>query len=234
VDQSVIKDVCWTGEQCVKGPVKGVVMVFHGLGAGGGKTGPSGDELEFGAAGGLVVYPYSGPWSWMNAKARAMADDLIDAVYAKWNLPDSAPLICTGGSMGGLSSLLYTRYARRPVAACYANCPVCDIEYHFNERPDLPTTIRYAADYAEDMTEFFRTNSPLRQVGAMPDIPYLIVHGGKDMAVSKTHHSDPMVAAMRGRGLNVEYIEVPEMGHCGPMPLAEGLKTIQFVLAAIK
>jgi len=52
----------------------------------------------------------------------------------------------------------------------------------------------------------------------MPDIPYQILHGGEDKAVSKEHHSDRLVAALRGRGLRVEYIEVPEMGHCGPFP----------------
>jgi dipeptidyl aminopeptidase/acylaminoacyl peptidase len=59
--------------------------------------------------------------------------------------------------------------------------------------------------------------SPLHQVAGMPDIPYLIVHGDQDTAVNKARHSDRLVAAMRARGLRVNYIEVPGMGH-GAIP----------------
>ena len=53
----------------------------------------------------------------------------------------------------------------------------------------------------------------------MPDIPYRIIHGDKDPAVAKPNHSDKMVAAMRQRNLDVDYVEVAGMGHCGPLPL---------------
>jgi dipeptidyl aminopeptidase/acylaminoacyl peptidase len=62
----------------------------------------------------------------------------------------------------------------------------------------------------------------------MPKIPYLIVHGDKDTAVSKEHHSDPMVAAMRRRKLKVEYVEVPGMGHGAPMPMPVTQKCVRF------
>ncbi len=42
-------------------------------------------------------------------------------------------------------------------------------------------------------------------------------------------HSDPMAAAMRKRGLDVEYIEVPDMGHGGPMPVAVIQRQVDFV-----
>ena len=58
-----------------------------------------------------AIAPYYGPWAWMNRQARAMVDELVDAVYAKHGLSDRTPLICTGGSMGGQASLLYTRCA---------------------------------------------------------------------------------------------------------------------------
>jgi dipeptidyl aminopeptidase/acylaminoacyl peptidase len=52
----------------------------------------------------------------------------------------------------------------------------------------------------------------------MPAIPYQIIHGGRDAAVAKARHSDRLVPLLRGRGIAVEYIEAPEMGHCGPFP----------------
>jgi len=230
--ENVIKEVAWVGSDYVQGKINGVILTFHGLG-GGSKGALGTEEMEWAAKGGLVVFPYYGPWAWMNRQARAMIDDLVDALYLKHGLSDKVPLICVGGSMGGQGSLLYTRYAKRPVRACYANCPVCDLEYHFHERPDLPPTVRHAMGYPDDMQPMLTEHSPLQQVSAMPDIPYLIIHGGKDTAVNKQHHSDKLVAAMRARKMKVEYIEVPGMGHCGPLPLNVVNRSIEFILAGM-
>jgi dipeptidyl aminopeptidase/acylaminoacyl peptidase len=235
MNRDTIKQVAWVGDQYVQGTIKGVILVFHGLGSTGMKQAPSTTELAWAAAGGLVVFPYYGPWSWMNRTARAFVDELVAAVYAAYKVVPAAPLITAGGSMGGYSSLLYTRYAARPVAACYANCPVCDLKFHFSERPDLPMSIRHAfRGYGEDLETLFAEHSPLSQVNRMPAIPYLILHGVKDKAVSKAAHSDPMVAAMRRRKLAVEYIEVPVMEHCGPMPLDILQREIAFVTDILK
>ena len=233
MNASVIKEVAWVGEEYVKGKIKGVVLSFHGLG-GGLKGGPSTEELEWARNGGLVVYPYYGPWAWMNRQARTMIDEVVDAIYAAHGLAERIPLICTGGSMGGQGSLLYTRYAKRRVSACLANCPVCDLKYHFHERPDLPPTIRHAfLGYPESLSRLLAEHSPLQQVAALRDIPYLIIHGGKDKAVSKRQHSDKLVAAMRTRKMQVEYIEVAEMGHCGPLPLSVLQRDVEFVVAGM-
>jgi dipeptidyl aminopeptidase/acylaminoacyl peptidase len=234
MDTGIIKEVAWIGDEYVQGSIKGVVLSFHGLGGGALKTAPNTEELEWARHGGLVVYPYYGPWSWMNRQSRTMIDELVDAIYAAYKLPNRIPLICTGGSMGGLSSLLYTRYAKRRVSACLANCPVCDLKYHFHERPDLPTSIRHAfLGYPESLDSLLAEHSPIRQIAAMPDIPYRIIHGGKDQAVSKRHHSDKMVHAMRKRKLTVDYVEVAEMGHCGPLPLKVIQQNVEFVAAVM-
>lgn len=233
MDPKIINEVAWTGREFVKGRIRGVVLSFHGLG-GGLKTAPTTEDRGWAEQGGLVVHPYYGPWAWMNRQARAMIDDLVDAVYAAHCLPARTPLISTGGSMGGQGSLLYTRYARRPVAACLANCPVCDLKYHFRERPDLPPTIRHAfLGYSGSMETLLAEHSPLAQVLAMPDIPYRIIHAGQDKAVAKSRHSDRMVAAMRRRGLSVDYVEIPDMVHCGPLPPDVIQDNIDFVARAM-
>lgn len=63
---------------------------------------------------------------------------------------------------------------------------------------------------------------------------HLIIHGDQDPAVSKKRHSDRMVAAMRKRKLNVEYIEVAGMKHCGPLPLTVLQRGIEFIAAAMR
>ena len=235
MDATTLKQVAWIGDAWVKGPVRGVVLSFHGLGFGGLKNEPSTVELGWAKAGGLVVFPYYGPWSWMNRTARGFVDEVVDAVYERYGLKDGTPLISTGGSMGGLSSLLYTRYARRRIDACLALFPVCDLEAHFSERPDLPPTILHAfRGFPEDRATLFAENSPIVQVGGMPDIPYLVIHGDKDDAVSKTKHSDPFVAAMRRVGRNVDYMEVPGMTHGGCVPAEVLDRQVRFVSSFLK
>ena len=234
MDPKRIQEVAWIGQDYVKGKIRGVILTFHGLG-GGLKAGVGTEELEWSNRGGLVVYPYCGPWSWMNRPARRMVDELVEAIYQKFKLSDRIPLISIGGSMGGQATLLYTRYAKRPVRACFANYPVCDLKYHFHERPDLPPTIRQALQWPPEaeLDAMLAEHSPMCQIAAMPDIPYRIVHGDVDKAVSKTHHSDKFVAAMRKRKLNVKYVEVPGMGHGGPVPLEVFADNITFVTSAL-
>jgi dipeptidyl aminopeptidase/acylaminoacyl peptidase len=231
---AILKQMAWVGDQKVKAPITGVILNFHGLGGGAEKTAPTTEEISWMQQGALPVFPYYGPWSWLNRQSRAYVDEIVEMVYAEYKLPASTPLINIGGSMGGGSSLLYTRYAKRPVAACLANCPVCDMMFHLNERPDLPRTIRQAFfGYEGGLDAALVEQSALQQVEKMPDIPYLIIHGGQDKAVSKAHHSDPMVARMRQRHMNVEYLELPEMGHTGPQSIEMLTRMIAFVSGAL-
>jgi dipeptidyl aminopeptidase/acylaminoacyl peptidase len=230
MDREVMRQVAWIGDECLQGRARALVLAFHGLGGGAPKQAPTTEELEWGRRGGLVVHPYYGPWSWMNRGARCFIDELVGDVFREFCLAPRTPIVSTGGSMGGQATLLYTRYARQPIIACHALCPVCDVTYHFNERPDLPATFRYAyRGYREDWKSIMEEHSPLHQIDGMPKIPYQVIHGDADKAVSKQHHSDPFVAKMKARGHNVEYIEVPGMGHGGPMPLDVLQRRIDFV-----
>jgi dipeptidyl aminopeptidase/acylaminoacyl peptidase len=139
-------------------------------------------------------------------------------------------LIIAGGSMGGLASLIYTRYSPHKIAACFALFPVCDLEYHFTERTDLPATIRYALrDEPGDFHQAILANSPLHEVANMPDIPYLIVHGDKDQAVNKEKHSDRFVSEMRDLGKNIQYEEVAGMGHGSNVTYIASRTQIDFI-----
>jgi dipeptidyl aminopeptidase/acylaminoacyl peptidase len=228
-------ETAWLSDQFTKKPITGVILTFHGLGAPPLKSAADFEELELAANGALVVFPYYGPWSWMNRNARAFIDDLVTAIFQQYQLPPDTPLITNGGSMGGFSSLLYTRYSKHKITACCALFPVTDLKHHFTERPDLPRTIHDAfRGYTEPLDTLFTEHSPLQQAASMPDIPYLIIHGDSDKAVNKQAHSDPFVAAMRKHNKNIEYVEVPNMGHGENIPLAVHLKRINFIKSFLK
>jgi pimeloyl-ACP methyl ester carboxylesterase len=234
ISPSLINNFAWLGTDCIKPPISGIVLCFPGLGSTGMKSEPNPADLEWGQAGALTVLPYQDPWGWMNPATLQFIDDLVDAIRQRHRLGSDVPLLSTGGSMGGHAALLYALKSRHKIAACMALWPVCDLPFHYTERVDLPRTMHHAFGSYEDITAQLREHSPLHQVAALPDIPYLLVHGEKDQAVKKTAHSDPMVAAMRQRKLKVDYVERPQLGHGGPMDYETHRKISDFVMSHLK
>ena len=231
ISKELLNQLAWIGTEQVNGPVSGIVLRFPGLGSTGMKTDADAAELEWGQAGALTVIPYQDPWGWMNPRVVRFIDQLVEAIRAHHGLGDNVPLLSTGGSMGGHAALLYAIKSRHRVAACLANCPVCDLPFHYTERPDLPRTMHHAFDSYGDISALLREHSPLHQAAALPDVPYLILHGGQDQSVNKARHSDALVAALRQRGARVEYLELPQMRHCGPFDWPTSRKVVDFVLA---
>ncbi len=213
----MIEKVAWIGAPSDDRPAKGIVLQFSGLGASGLKAEASDNDKRLMDAGAVVALPYHNPWAWMNDATVAFVDELVDALRARYSLSETSPLIATGGSMGGHGALAYALLSQRRVTACYANCPVCDLPFHYSERPDLPRTMHSAYGSYGDILALLESHSPFDQAAGMPDIPYLILHGEQDKSVNKAAHSDKLVAKLRARGLNVDYREVVEMAHCGPI-----------------
>jgi dipeptidyl aminopeptidase/acylaminoacyl peptidase len=226
--------VCWNGFKNVRGPVRGIILRFHGLGHTGMKTAPEGIDHDFAAKGGLVIEVYQDPWGWMNDTTRDLFDDVVSGLRARHNLAADLPLIATGGSMGGHAALAYCFKSKHRVTACATNCPVADLDLHYTERPDLPRTIMHAYGYRTDIRDVLKLHSPVHQVARMPDIPYLIIHGLLDKAVAKHLHSDPLIAGMRKLGRQIEYIEEAEMGHCGPMSMHAHERWREFVIGHLR
>lgn len=230
-----LSDVAYVAQEPLRGEVRAVVLIFHGLNAVSVMNRTPIEELELAAGGALCVYPYFGPWSWMNGRSRTLVDAIVERVYAEYGLSDSIPLILRGGSMGGHAALTYALYAKRVPAAVECNCPVTDPRFHATERPDLPRTFLHAYGLdGRDIEAVFAENSPVEQVAKMPRVPYLIIHGTADLAVNKQAHSDVFVAKLRQAGHEVEYVQVPEMGHCAFNDYAAFRRYQDFVLDAMR
>ena len=204
----------------VKEPVRGVVVEFIGLGGNGMYTEDTARGKRFGEMGFYYVLPYLNPWNWMNDQAVRTTDCILDGLVRLHG--EILPVISTGGSMGGQSALVYSAKSRHPVVACVANCPVCDLPFHYTERVDLPRTLvsAFGDKVTRDMPlyDVLKTASPLHlaQSGRMPDIEYTIFHCTADEAVNKQDHSDRFVPVLRKhlqKGF-ADYIAVPDRGHC--------------------
>ncbi|MBQ7321932.1 MAG: prolyl oligopeptidase family serine peptidase [Clostridia bacterium] len=226
-----LRQFCYTNDQLIKTPIKGICLNFFGLGNTSMFWEDSERAVKFADAGIIYVQPYLNPWAWMNKQAVEITDKIVTVLAEHYGLGDVA--VCsTGGSMGGMSCLVYARYSGHHIVACVANCPVCDMPYHITERVDLPRTI-YSAYYDyEDFDQALKDHSPLHLVPTMPRVPYHIFHCEEDMAVNIDKHSARFVAAMREAGFEVTYDTVPEAGHCKLTPEAWE-KFDQFIIAEL-
>ena len=209
----------YTNLDTVKLPIIGIAVQFFGLGHNK-MVDPLDSENkyvikgnEYAKSGILYVFPYNNPWNWMNRQAVAFTDEVIDALICGLGLSNNVPIVSIGGSMGGQSALVYTRYAKHTPVACVANCHVCYITYHFTERKDLPRTLYSAfGEYGMTMDEALRSVSPLHLASEMPDVDYHVFHCDCDRAVNIEKHSMRFIEAMKHR--RITFRVVNGRGHC--------------------
>lgn len=215
ITYETLRNFAYSNDRIVKQPIKGIVLSFFGLNSSTMYDEDTPEGIFYAERGILYVVPYNNPWAWMNRQAVAYTDEVLDVLTERYGLAGDLPIVSTGGSMGGLSALVYTRYAKRTPVACVANCPVCDLVYHYGERPDLPRTL-YSAFYAYDgeIEQALRTASPLHLVPEMPKVPYHIFHCDQDQAVNLHEHSEKFVSAMKELGHSVTFTIVEGRGHC--------------------
>ena len=215
IDIDNLRNFAYCNNQICKKPIKGLAVSFFGLGETSMYSEDTEAGIRFAEEGILYVVPYQNPWAWQNRQNVAYTDEIIDVLFENYNLPKDLPIVSVGGSMGGLSALVYMAYAKRTPVACVANCPVCDLPYHYTERPDLPRTL-YSAFFGYDcsLSEALRSASPIHLVDKMPqDSKYYIFHCEEDKAVNKQKHSDIFVEKMKEKH-NIHYYSIPERGHC--------------------
>lgn len=224
----------YVNDRICRQPIKGIVLSFFGLNSSTMYDADTPEGIAYGEKGILYVVPYNNPWAWMNRQAVAYTDSVIDVLTDHYHLPEKLPIVSTGGSMGGLSALVYTRYAKRTPVACVANCPVCDLVFHYGERPDLPRTL-YSAFYSYDgsIEQALQTASPLHLVPEMPRAAYHVFHCDEDKAVNIHAHSEKFISAMREQGHSISFDVVNGRGHCD---LTEEMKRLfmQYCVDAVE
>ena len=210
-----LQQFAYVNDKICSKPIRGIVLSFFGLG---GTSMYDFDTKEgelYAEQGLLYVVPYNNPWAWMNPQAVHFTDEIIDVLIEKYGLDESIPIVSTGGSMGGQSALVYSYYAKRMPVSCVANCPVCDVVFHFTERNDLPRTLYSALFNVEgDPDSALKSISPLHLAEKMPKIKYHLFHCTADQSVNIDAHSRKFVDVMRQQGHDITFETVEGRGHC--------------------
>jgi dipeptidyl aminopeptidase/acylaminoacyl peptidase len=152
--------------------------------------------------------------------AGAMHDDLVDAV--RWTVErgyaDPARVAIFGGSYGGYAALVGVTFTPDVFAAAIDYVGISDLT---NFLRTLPVTARphlannwhrfvgNPDDPAQEADMLAR--SPITRVDDIVT-PLLVIQGANDVRVVKAE-SDNLVAALRGRGVEVEYLVKDDEGH---------------------
>lgn len=233
IPYETLRSFAYSNDALIQGPIRGIVLEFFGLN----NTQMLNEDPEaarmYARKGIAYVVPYCNPWSWMNRQAVRFTDEIVHALMARYELPETIPIVSTGGSMGGLAALVYMRYASVTPCACVANCPVCDLPYHYTERPDLPRTLVSAfGEYECGLDEAMRQHSPLHLADVLPDAKYHIFHCLGDHLVNIRMHSSRLVEAL-SRTREVTFDVVNSDDHCY-LPGDMRTKYTLYILSAIE
>lgn len=210
-----LRSFAYCNDRICQTPIRGIVICFFGLTVDAMYPTETDEGRKYAEQGILYMIPYANPWAWMNKQTVDYTDEILDVLFQEYHLPADIPIVSTGCSMGGLSALVYTTYAKRTPVASVTNCPVCDLPYHYTERPDLPRTLYSAfGTYSGTMEEALRSASPIHLVDKLPtSVRYTVFHTIGDPAVSKQKHSDPFVQKMQDTH-DIRYYAVPGTSHC--------------------
>jgi len=146
-----------------------------------------------------------------------MHNDLIDAV--NWAIDqgyaDPERIAIYGHSYGGYAALVGATFTPDVFACAVAGMGPSNLITFINSVPPYWTTMlenmykRIGDPRTEE--EFLRSRSPLFKVDQIK-IPMLIAQGANDVRVKETE-SEQIVAAMKEKGLDVEYLLFEDEGH---------------------
>jgi dipeptidyl aminopeptidase/acylaminoacyl peptidase len=146
-----------------------------------------------------------------------MHDDLIDAV--EWiktrGYADPERIAIYGGSYGGYASLVGATFTPDAFTCAVDIVGPCNLVTFIQTIPPywsvaLTMFHHRLGDPAKD-EEFLKSRSPLYKVDQIK-IPMLIAQGANDPRVNQAE-SEQIVAAMKERGIEHEYMLFPDEGH---------------------
>lgn len=209
-----LRRFAYSNDHLCTGPIKGMVVQFFGSGTLDIFEQDLPEAKIYAQKGILHLIPYYNPWAWCTPNTRAFIEELMDALFAKYDLPEDLPIVYTGSSMGGMTALAFSALAKRKPVACVPNCPVCDFFTYLDNAPCNIRTV-YSAWYGVEgtMEENMKSVSPLHLVDRLPAVKYFFFHGDCDDIVRKERNTEPLVEALKEKGYDVTYHIRPGVGH---------------------
>ena len=160
---------------------------------------------------GYVIAVPSLESSWFNCKMEQEVDEMLDFLAEKLQL-DLSRFHIMGGSMGGMSALVYTGRNFERVKAVFTMFPVSEMAEFSKGNYKESIKAAYGGYYA-DKKALYESRSPMNYVPLLTKIPLFIIHGDADWHIS-VEYSKVFYNTIRKLGGNqVKLTIVPKMTH---------------------
>ena len=146
---------------------------------------------------------------WVRAKAGDYGVDPVRVGTLGWS---------AGGQLAALLGMRETRDKGDPVLAAYSSRVTCVVDLAgdvdlaaYTEPPALEEVVALVGGTPNEVPDRYRDASPLAWIDDQT-VPFLVMHGSADDVVPLTH-SRLLVAALRGDGAPVRFLEMEGLGH---------------------
>jgi dipeptidyl aminopeptidase/acylaminoacyl peptidase len=146
-----------------------------------------------------------------------MHDDLVDAVNwaIEQGIADSEKVAIYGWSYGGYAALVGATFTPDLFCCAVDACGMSNLVTWIETLPPYASTelaiVYQRVGNPEMEKEFLKSRSPLFKVDQIK-IPILIAQGANDPRV-KQAEAEQIVQAMKGKGIEYEYMLFPDEGH---------------------
>ena len=162
----------------------------------------------------LLIYVFTGPWTWMRDVSIKTTDDIINAAFSKYNLNPNIKILLTGCSMGGLSALSYATYGKYKPNAVSVSCPACDLFKVSKFSHFFAASVYFdCAHYDSDYETAVKSLSPLYFVKDFPKVPYFILWCDKDRVILPEENVIPLLEKMKEYGYETTSYRVKNRDH---------------------
>lgn len=143
-----------------------------------------------------------------------MQDDLVDGVAWAVNqgIADPKKLAIFGGSYGGYAALMGATCTPDLFCCGISSCGASNLITWLQTMPPYWSLAQWEQRIGKlNDEEFLKSRSPLFKIDQIK-MPMLIAHGANDVRV-KQAESEQIVAAMKEKGIDYEYLLFPDEGH---------------------
>ncbi len=213
ITNKTYKDFAFTNEDLLSSSPKGIVLIIRACNDLTLYTSHFQFEYRYAKEGIISIIPNTNPWCFLNDIAVNTIDAILDVLEEKYG---RLPIALTGTSMGGYGCLMFSFLSRHKNSFCCVSIdsPCCDLVKIKDLHSDFNRI--FLSAYGNENIDYIKSlelHSPNYNVEKLPNIPYYICSGDRDMCIVKSDNSDVLVKKMRERNLNVIYREVFGMAH---------------------
>ncbi len=207
------------------------ILFFHGAGYSNGQPGNVGHQgfekfRKMAAEKGYIIAVPSYGTTWYNRKAENITRAMLHALEQEFGFQLNR-IHVMGGSMGGLSALVWSaRNMERVISIC-TFFAVADIEEQYNAKEHHAKAMiqSYGGDFSKK-PYWFKSRKAINYAGILAQTSVLLIHGDADVLVSPQQSENLYNAIKNAGGTQVELIKVPGVGHNNN--IVKGYETIIF------